>query len=435
MMFPLTTLTVALLEVLADTDQDDDVLDHAWDEYRDSRPGTGRYYMDHAVGFVQLILRLTGETVTVRNNCAYYGVRCDDCDDTCDPDELHGYDGGWYCESCFDDAFTTCDRCSTTIHRDEVVVPGDGGDYCQRCIDYHFHYCDYCDDYFDDEHTHDCDCDAPNTHFHFPANGAGTVAQDERIKVELPKGTIDEEGLATIARMLNRDAGIDWSMARSMVDSVGPEWQGKRGNFTKRLSSAFYKGYSIKLAPEVVSEIGNLARAHSGKGDKWFIEVTRNLNLTAEEFGNEESCWWSNDPQYNESRCAFKHWGGLGLRTYSEETKGSGNRWGAELPEGRAWVQPLNDALEPTHDTIGAHAYMVYNGYGDLDGYAAARIVAHLTGKTYKKLPGSFTARPQYVNNSTGFLIADAETCANTDSVSYNYDIHDNLDAQDFTIA
>jgi hypothetical protein len=69
----------------------------------------------------------------------------------------------------------------------------------------------------------------------------------------------------------------------------------------------------------------------------------------------------------------------------------------------------LNDNLEPTDDAIRAHAYVVYNGYGDLSGYEPARMVAYLTGRTYAKIELYITG--QYVNGNKGFLVADQATC------------------------
>jgi len=96
----------------------------------------------------------------------------------------------------------------------------------------------------------------------------------------------------------------------------------------------------------------------------------------------------------------------LGLRSFSEY----GN------VTGRAWVQPLNADLLPTHDAEHAHAYLVFNGYGELDGYQSARIVAHLSSKSYRKI--SFSTRAMYVNNDAAYLIADEATCAATSHVS-----------------
>jgi hypothetical protein len=121
---------------------------------------------------------------------------------------------------------------------------------------------------------------------------------------------------------------------RSAIDEIGPLWQAKRGNFTKRLSSALHKR-QIKLAPEMIAQVGNICRSHTSDNASWDVEFTRNLNLPAEDFYHEDSCWWQS---YSESRCALKSWGGLGMRTFDSDGTVSG----------RAWVQPLNEYNELT---------------------------------------------------------------------------------------
>jgi len=46
---------------------------------------------------------------------------------------------------------------------------------------------------------------------------------------------------------------------------------------------------------------------------------------------------------------------------------------------------------------------VVFNGYGDLYGYTASRIIAHLAGWTYRKI--DFECSPMYIN-SGGYLVA-----------------------------
>jgi hypothetical protein len=184
------------------------------------------------------------------------------------------------------------------------------------------------------------------------------------------------------------------------------------------LSSALHKR-SYKLSDAAISAVGNLARQHSSDESSWTVEFTRDLNQPADYFYNDDSCWWGS---YSASRCALKSWGGIGMRSFAESRYHSGSD-----VSGRAWVQPLDEDLEATHDALHAHAYVIYNGYGDLEGYIAARIVAHLTGRTYKKI--SFSANDQYVNSNNGYLVADEDTCTNTTLVRLEYSIHDQRDA------
>jgi hypothetical protein len=160
-----------------------------------------------------------------------------------------------------------------------------------------------------------------------------------------------------------------------------------------------------------------VAREHTSSERSYWIEFTRDLNGEAEEYANEESCWWTS---HSYSRCALKQWGGLALRSYRDLDAESYS------PAGRAWVQPLNAKKRPTHDVMNAHAYLVYNGYGVLAGYQPARIVAQLAGLTYRKV--GLVLSPQYVNGATGYLVADEVTCKNTEHVELSADVHDTHD-------
>lgn len=65
--------------------------------------------------------------------------------------------------------------------------------------------------------------------------------------------------------------------------------------------------------------------------------------------------------------------------------------------------------LSPTFDTITPDAFVTFNGYGDLGGYAPARILSHMAGWTYRKI--EFTCSPMYIN-AGGYLVAPEEIAA-----------------------
>jgi hypothetical protein len=387
---------------------------------------------------------------------------CTDCDEPEEEDEGRTGPDGFICSGCFDDNYLICGRCSTIVRDDdsystyggnsdsvcnrcyedhystcercEDVVRCDdmntlSGDYywCDNCRDYAAHWCDDCDSYVrdDDDCDHEPDpsagcshggCEAPHLDFHFLANGDGTVGNDERLTVELPAGAISDEGIFAITQVVWAAVTGDarYGVER-IVGGLEPVWQTKQGNFTRRLSSALYKEHKAKLPAETISEVGNIAKAHTLTTSTWNIEFTRDLNQSASEFSNDESCWWQS---YAYSRCALKSWGGLAIRTFADE-------YG--YLTGRAWVQPLNSDMQPTHDALNAFAFVVYNGYESLEGYAAVRILAHLTGRTYRKVALSING--QYVNNNSGYLVADAATCLSTSSIAYGGDVHHQHDA------
>lgn len=326
-------------------------------------------------------------------------IACADCSLLEHSDEALSTANGDVCEAC-EEGYTCCDRCGD-MEREGSSIAG-GLWWCDHCITHSAYWCDECDEYDTSEHTHSCMCEAPRQNFHVRNRtdpNTDPLSNDTRITISLPQGVISDEGMYDIALRvyvcLDR-AGVPSSPYKILneLEELGQEWQTKRGNFTKRLSRLMYRNRGVKLPPEVLSEIGNIARAHSG-GRDFTIEVTRNLNLPAKEFAHGNSCWWQS---YADSRCALKSNGGFGLRTFD-----TGMYWA----DGRAWVMPLRhdgDELAPTFNTLSADAYIVFNGYGYLKGYAAARIIAAMNGMTYRKR--EWCCSPMYINGDSGYLVA-----------------------------
>lgn len=373
----------------------------------------------------------------VCSSCAEDYTTCDDCGELAD--NLERIAGNNVCKTCCDENYYTCNCCGNRVH--SYGISGVGGDsVCDGCLEIYYEWCEHCDEYRYGgcRNHHECQCEAPRRSFAFPNNGT-SVHEDDRFTVELPAGVVDEVGIEMITGLLRelrceftyvdsfgekntRTYNLAYEELNLIFEKVGTEWQGKRGNLTKRLSSALYKKYKVKIPADMMTQIGNIAKQHSANSSEYHIELTRDLNLSAAEFYHEDSCWWGG---YSESRCALKSWGGIGLRSYDSMTEDPG------YPEGRAWVQPLNADLKPTHDAKNAAAYIVYNGYGEMSGYTPARIIAQMTGMTYKKI--NFSASPQYVNSGIGYLVASAETCAKTAEVWFHGNTHNKRDADELT--
>lgn len=303
-----------------------------------------------------------------------------------------------HCESCYD-AMEPCENCGE--RENDLTYTLSGGSICDYCRDNDYSFCDDCNSYYHDnyssEHDHarrDC-CESPALTFAVRNGEDSTLRNDTRAAITLPSGEISDDGIAEIARAI-RVLDLDISSRYAIVDalgSIGTAWQTRQGNYTKRLSRLAYT-LGVKLPPEFVSRIGCIARDHSRSVDVE-IDVTRDLNLPAGDFYHEGSCWWGG---YAESRCALKTNGGYGLRSFEY-----GN------VSGRAWVMPLllsGGALCPTFDALAPDAFVVFNGYGALEGFNAARIVAHMAGMTYRKI--SFSCSPMYIN-AGGYLVASED--------------------------
>lgn len=251
-----------------------------------------------------------------------------------------------------------------------------------------------------------CNCETLHEKFTVRNDGKPPLANDTKTTVTLPAGTISDAGLAAIrdylllyrsTSVIDRDAQHKYYSLAYTQEVVGGRVQDKTGNYAKRLSRHAYQVHALKLPTEVLSQVGCLAADHS-QGIEVQVEVTRELNRRASYFYHTGSCWWTAD--YGYSRCTLKTNGGFAMRSFDQYNDVSG----------RAWVMPLRlntfDALSPTFDTVNPAAFMVFNGYGDLECYTPARVLAHMTGLTYRKI--GFTCELMYIN-AGGYLVAPEE--------------------------
>jgi hypothetical protein len=274
---------------------------------------------------------------------------------------------------------------------------------CQAdCIDA-YRYCDSCEILV--VHTgHPCFrrrrnpvCEPSHPIFTFPVNG-GEIANDTPFDVEVAGGTISEAGMRNVLQACattyhESSRNYDpWYRFDSLFEGLEPTWQTKTGNFTKRIAKlALQSGW--KLQPELLTQIGNIARENCSRDRSIKLEFTRRLNESAGYFYHANSCWWES---YHRSRCALKQCGGLAIRSFHQS--------GRQL-NGRAWLMPLTKEggqWEPTHETR-SDAYVLFNAYG-LGFTEFGRIVAGLVGYSYGKIP--FACEPMFVNAGGGILIA-----------------------------
>lgn len=377
-----------------------------------------------------------------------------------DPLAYDDLDQRYACYTCYGAYYIRCTFCDQSVRRDEAEGLLDYGRVCRRHItdnEIVFITCDVCGHRNIEGRPQAChhdrgagsgdNCVAPHLQFEFPANGKGNIAQDEPYKVTIPGGEIDSVGLDRIAHLVYDSLGRTGEALTlygiiqgkhphtgfADPDVLDATWQAKNGNYTKRLSRLAYKRFKLSLPDGVISQVGNIAQEHTSPNTDYEVTVTRDINLPAIEFGNEGSCWWGG---FGRSRCAFKQNGGMALRAWGDkgvkerilnpitgtlELTADGGRYKYRTVQkkgvvGRAWVLPLlvSDPKDPegfvaTDDCMIADAFMVFNPYGIFTEYLAARIVAHMTDKSYKKLSEAFTSPHIYINNYTGVLVADQE--------------------------
>lgn len=74
------------------------------------------------------LISLYGETRTItRRSCCH-------CDDRLTGHDNTYHDGDWYCDDCFTDLFTSCDRCGSTVDNDEAIRTPNDSYYCESCF-------------------------------------------------------------------------------------------------------------------------------------------------------------------------------------------------------------------------------------------------------------------------------------------------------------
>ena len=82
---------------------------------------------------------------------------CCDCGQAIDGDAVYtGIDDEIYCENCYYDRFSDCDRCYETCYRDDMYyVEHDGRDVCSFCLNRYYLDCENCNEYYPREMVHE----------------------------------------------------------------------------------------------------------------------------------------------------------------------------------------------------------------------------------------------------------------------------------------
>ena len=94
-------------------------------------------------------------------------IVCSNCGEVLSPDEIHEFDGEYYCLNCLDDMTFVCDCCGNREYNDDEVTDGNIS-ICQSCYDNDYYRCEACnrlvyrDDVYylndndDDPYCYDC---------------------------------------------------------------------------------------------------------------------------------------------------------------------------------------------------------------------------------------------------------------------------------------
>lgn len=366
-------------------------------------------------------------------------VQCAKCDSVTSSSDVTTVDGVLWCdETCMaENATETCTRCEETVSVFYGV--GSRDDYaCDSCSANHTHYCDQCEatvwsdsDHHENHEDEDCKCEAPHQNFSIAGSDSVRYENDTIYDVVMAGGTVREDGFEAIRGLV-----FDWYVnspgkdtindnlrpqVLNAVDRMNATYKNGDGVFAKRLRSAVYKRTKqyvehnpgmygtepVSIRDDLLSKIGVLAREYSSDFNQR-VSITRDLNQSADDFGHEGSCWWT---EYARSRCIFKANAGFGLRTWEEKP------WGEEVT-GRVWVIPCvvrrnrdfgGHLLHPTHGD--AEAYVVFNGYGALEENAGPQALAAMTGMSVSAKRYPFGPEGMYVNSDSR-IVAPADVLA-----------------------
>ena len=215
--------------------------------------------------------------------------------------------------------------------------------------------------------------------------------------VAIPSNLVDNGARTKITHLLADTFGVT-----PPADYVTPDfwdWTTKRGNFTKRLNK-WLKSHGHKASNDFLGTVGSIAGLSVTETHTYTFDFDRRITWRAGDFGDHGSCFTSRGGSNSAAVDMIRDNGGFALRFYNEEGKGIA----------RSWVAP--------HEGL----HVVFNGYnrtsasGDyapadgLSTLAQARILAHITGGTYRKVSVCNNGDEDgtlYTNSGNGYLIGD----------------------------
>lgn len=316
-----------------------------------------------------------------------------------------------FCDDCQEPAWTYTMRFVPRV-----------GNVCSDCIQ-NWTYCDRCGEYYptDEDHYHPppprqgSQCTAPMERFRMPNKllQVGYQPSDRIVRVvnSGSRGRIPEAAMPLIEDIVNEDR-VSWDQVRLRWygNQLTNVWATKEGNYPKRLKNMLYKQVQLKLSASQMERIGNVARQYMVQDDENFVEFTRKLNRSPEEFVHDGSCWFTG----GRHRCILKQNGGMAMRLFESATPPKNYRNRA-LPDARAWVVPLRDDLFGVDDPMEASSFLLFNAYGK-SAQEMASLLASMTGKrcVYDVDMADGSSDGMYVN-SGGYLVSDEKGVAVVD--------------------
>lgn len=231
-----------------------------------------------------------------------------------------------------------------------------------------------------------------------------TVTIEKMTQPQLPEGiewnkvySVGLDGLLTndtkrhIEYLIRANYNLTQGQLSPLITSN--EWDNwldeRKGTYTKRLANWLYKSFQIKISPEHLSAVGNIASKDIRKRELYFSFASE-CDWKPGNFGEEsQSCWWHS---YNHARLGLFQNGGFAIKFYHTNAL-------ADVGLGRAWIFPDDGK------------YYLFNPYSinnQVDGYSMSRVVSHLFGMSYRHLSRLF-GEGAFINGDQGYVIGRYE--------------------------
>lgn len=282
--------------------------------------------------------------------------RCDCCS-SFSVEPLHGVSGGdSVCDTCLEDDYCTCSDCSETVANDDVADIG-GDSVCSSCRENgdYFH-CHDCSEWFgNDDGSYElssgrCVCSGcSESYYYWESDGLyhDEEEDDETVSYpnqgacqretaihkwltaraalgiqdcELPNSGLSDQGFGALFEAMMSRGLIGWNYTAATVlpalcdcgkavragafeawartegyckGGDGIPWSSKAGTLPKRIAK-FFAASGVKLKPDSLGMIGDLARSYCPKSHKYRYDVVCNggFDWDSGDFGDHGSCYW-----------------------------------------------------------------------------------------------------------------------------------------------
>lgn len=219
------------------------------------------------------------------------------------------------------------------------------------------------------------------------------------IEFNIESNHVSEEGQTQIRHYLAQTTHylglpLDWNW-RWNIAAKG-EYVGR---LPTRISKYYKLAYSAKLDTETLSELGNIARAHTCAGAKYYFDFDQELAWRDGDFGDDGSCYWGGK---HDAREMLRDHGAYAIRFYHQGQVNlglDGKDTTVYTGYGRAWLVPWRDC------------FVAFNSYGQ-ELSTVSFVLARYLKRHYQRIElfnNDKTRGMLWINGGTGYAIGKSE--------------------------